>query len=136
MVDVKIPAATAMIFALIAAIAGPTNAQESDSLVVPRASVCIEIEDHEPVGADTVFSKDVGRLYCFTQIEGAQDTTIVEHVWYYNGEERARVGLMVKAPRWRTWSSKKIMEDWTGPWTVQVFSAEGDLLKKLEFRVK
>ncbi len=132
----KLSAAVVLSFVIAVAVAGVPAAQGTDSLVVTRAAICVNIEEREPVGADTTFSKDVGALYCFTQIEGAKDSTAVEHVWYYKGEEVTRVALAVKAARWRTWSSKKIMETWTGPWSVEVLSAEGDILKKLNFKVK
>ncbi len=129
-------AVAALAFVLATALAGPSVAEEPDSLVVARAAICTGIEEREPAGADTVFSKDVGKLYCFTQVEGARDSTYIEHVWYHKDREMARVKLAIRSPRWRTWSSKKISEEWTGVWSVEVLSADGKLLKKLRFQVK
>jgi len=34
----------------------------------------------------------------------------------------------VKGPRWRVWSSKDLIEDWIGDWTVEIVTDEGEVL--------
>jgi len=89
----------------------------------------IEIYRVNPEGAS-------GRLYCFSQIDGATADTKVAHVWFYGTREMARVELPVRSSRWRTYSSKKILPQWTGDWRVQIVAADGRLLGELAFRVE
>ncbi len=112
-----------------------TNAQEA-TLAVDDMVICTAIEDRQPVGIDTVFSNTVGQVYCFTNITGSVDTTSIYHVWYHNNVEMARVELSVKAKTWRTWSSKRIVEEWEGKWRVEVESADGEVLEIKEFIIK
>ncbi len=109
-----------------------TNAQEA-TLAVDEMVICTAIEDRQPVGIDTVFSNTVGQVYCFTKITGSVDTTSIYHVWYFNNEEKARVQLSINAKSWRTWSSKRIVEEWKGDWRVEVESAAGEVLNIKEF---
>jgi hypothetical protein len=68
---------------------------------------------------------DIGRIHCWSTITGARQDTVVEHVWYWQEREMARVRLAVRGPRWRTWSSKKIAPGWSGTWRVEVVTADG-----------
>ena len=110
-------------------------AQETSSLMVENMQICTAIEERQPAGADTAFADTVGQLYCFTKITGAEDTTMVAHVWYHGDEERARVELTIKSKTWRTWSSKRIVEGWTGEWRVDVLSANGAMLASKKFKI-
>ena len=103
------------------------------ALVVDEQTICTAIEDRAPTGADSSFSSDVGKLYCFTKISGSEDTTTVSHVWYLSDEEKAKVDLSVKGKTWRTWSSKNIDPSWVGSWKVEVVSANGDVLSTKSF---
>lgn len=94
------------------------------------------IEDRQPVGIDTAFTANVGTVFCFTRIEGADDTTQIAHVWYNKDEERARINLDVKSDDWRTWSSKSILESWTGRWRVMVEDNDGNVLSTKTFVIR
>lgn len=94
------------------------------------------IEDHTPVNVDTTFSADVGSVYCFTKVANVSDTTTINHVWYYNDEEKARISLQIKSESWRTWSSKKILPEWTGEWKVDVVDASGNVLATKRFIIQ
>ncbi len=100
------------------------------------ASICKGIQDREPVGEGESFPPEVGKLYCHSLVEGAEDSTAVTHIWYYGQEEMAEVDLPVRSPHWRTWSSKVILPQWQGWWRVDVLSAEGDTLSSAYFVIK
>ena len=112
-----------------------TVAQEAPSLEVAVAAICQDVVDREPVDAGVSFSASVGTLYCFTKITGAQDPTMVTHVWYFGATERARVELDIKAASWRTWSSKIIQAHEIGSWRVDVLDEAGTVLKELQFEI-
>jgi hypothetical protein len=110
-------------------------AQETPTITVEDIQICTSVDNRQPVGADTSFSKDIGQLYCFTKISSDQDTTSISHVWYYNDKEMLRMELDVKAKTWRTWSSKRIIDTWIGAWRVDILSSDGNVLTSKEFTI-
>ena len=48
----------------------------------------------------------------------------------------ARVELNVGSGYWRTWSSKAILPEQTGPWEVKVLDAEGTVLAAAGFVIE
>lgn len=124
-------------FVAVCLLATPLFAQKKkEGIQVGQSAICTDVQDREPIGADTTFSAAAGSLYCFTRIEGATDTTSVTHVWYYGEKKMAEVKLAVKSPRWRTWSCKKILPEWTGKWNVVILSEAGDPLAQIPFLVE
>jgi hypothetical protein len=111
-------------------------AQTAAKIEVVEMMICTDIQDRVPVGTDTVFLKTVGQLYCYSKITGAGESAKITHVWYYNDQEMARVDLNIMADTWRTWSSKKIVEEWTGNWRVDVVSESGEVLKSMAFLIQ
>lgn len=106
---------------------------QAQSLSVETIQFGTDVENRELVGTDITFSSDIGTVYCFTHITGAQDTTEIAHVWYYQNEEKARVPLQVGSSDWRTWSSKRILPSWVGDWDVRVEDAEGNVIGRSSF---
>ena len=111
-------------------------AQESMGPMVDEIVICTAVEERQPVAPDTLFSSDVGSVFCFTKVSGAAADSSISHVWYYNNKEMARLKLNVRADAWRTWSSKRIVAEWTGNWRVDVESVSGKVLSSKAFVVK
>ena len=126
------------VFFMILFLAGVQNAlsQTAVKMEVVEMMICTGVQDRVPVGTDTVFLKTVGQLYCYTKVTGAGESAKLSHVWYHNDQEMARVDLNVMADTWRTWSSKKIVEEWIGSWRVDVVSESGEVLKSMAFTVQ
>ncbi len=110
---------------------GGVNAQN-----ITQFDFAANIEDRQPVSVDTAFTADVGKVFCFTRIEGAADTTQIAHVWYYKEEEKARINLDVESSDWRTWSSKSILKSWTGRWRVMIEDSQGNVLSSKTFVIR
>ncbi len=110
----------------------------SSGLRVLRAYVCKGIEQSEPTEAGKSFIPEDGvvRLCCFSEIAGAAGPDTVFHVWRWGDREMARVPLEVKSARWRTWSTKRILDEWRGEWHVDVTDSDGVVLTRLEFAVE
>ena len=115
---------------------GDAEAGEAVTLKIEDMEFCTGIESWAPVGTGKEFPATVAKVYCFTRVNGAAESTEIVHVWYFNDEEKARVPLSVKSNSWRTWSSKRILESWTGKWRVDVLAADGKLLRSSEFLVE
>ena len=109
--------------------------QEKPALVLEEIHICTAVEDRQPSGVGTVFPDDLDKIYCFTKIGGAEDTTYVNHVWYFGNDEIARVKLPIKSNPWRTWSSKKLNMG-LGNGHVEIVSESGDILGKAEFEIQ
>lgn len=112
-----------------------SEVQQDAQLEVSVAAICRDVLDREPDGYGTSFPVSVGKLYCFTKVTGAQSPTQITHVWFFDGNERARVDLVVKSSSWRTYSSKIIQPHEIGKWRVDVEDFAGNVLKTLEFEV-
>lgn len=113
-------------------------AQTSDSLKTASLSVaemviCKSVQNRIFTHVDSVFTLPIDKLFCYTSIVGAEDTTHVSHVWYFQGEETFRKRLNVKHKTWRTWSTKTIYDKMIGDWRVDVVDAEGSVIKSKEF---
>jgi hypothetical protein len=109
--------------------------ETAGALSVTKGVMALRVENREPIGEGVSFEPGVGQLACYTQIEGAGGETVVYHVWMQGGELRAKVQLPVRSPRWRTWSTKRILPGWTGDWTVRVEDSDGNVLKTVAFTV-
>lgn len=56
-------------------------------------------------------------------------------MWLFEGEVMAEVALKVTSPRYRTYSTKNIMDTQLGHWRVDVVDESGLLIAQKEFRV-
>jgi Protein of unknown function (DUF2914) len=105
------------------------------ALEISEGVVTTGISDRAPVDQVTTQSHDVGQLYCFTHVVGAPADSSITHVWYWGDKEMARVELPVRSNNWRTWSSKRLLPEWTGAWHVDVLDAEGNKLTTISFTI-
>ena len=126
---------TALLVALPVVIYGQGEEATVESALMVEAQLCTGIEERMPVGTAKSLSADVEKVYVWCQVTGAADTTVVKHVWSYEGKEMAAVELPVKSAAWRTWSYKTILPEWTGNWEVKVRDAAGDVLKAVSFAI-
>ena len=128
-----------------AAPAAETSAEEASAartpspaagLQVDEAVICRDVADREPVEPGTLFPADAGKLYCFTRVLGAEGEVTIHHVWYWNDRKMADVPLVVRSPRFRTYSSKRILPSWTGAWRVEITGPQGEPLATAAFDVR
>lgn len=96
----------------------------------------IDRETRSLTGENTVFPAGVERIFCRMKIVGIEAPATVTHAWYRDGKTMAEVGLNVGSSHWRTWSSKRLLPDWTGFWEVKVLDQEGKVLASSSFEVQ
>jgi len=106
-----------------------------DSLMIQKFAFCKSLKDREPVDVSTEFPSDIGRVYLWTSIYGAEQPTEIKHVWYYGVKKMREIPLSIKYERTRTWSYKNILPQWIGDWHVEVVDEQGRVLKKLSFKI-
>ena len=126
-----------------AAIADPARPDvavaPTSAFSVLRAYVCKGIEQSEPTEAGKSFvpaPDGVLRLCTFSEIGGPARPDTILHVWYWGEREMARVPLRVQGPRWRTWSTKQILDEWRGEWHDDITDRVDALLSRLDFSVE
>ena len=114
----------------------PAQENTDSSIQLEEAIICRSIENRSPIASASVFSDNVGQLFCFTKIVGATTDTAIIHHWYLNGKLKASITLPVRSASWRTWSSKKITPGETGDWMVEVVTEDGNALESILFLVQ
>lgn len=106
----------------------------STSLSV-RAVAASAVEDREPLGEASSFGDSIERVYLWTLVTGADDSTSITHVWYRDTSLVQSIELAVKADPWRTWSYKTITADLVGDWRVEVLGPQGEPLSEVTFSI-
>ncbi len=106
-------------------IGATATAQESGS--VAKSVFTTEIVDREPVNDLNSFSTDIKQIYFFTDIRNMSGNRVT-HRWLHSGETRAEISFNVGGPRWRVYSSKNLVAEWVGDWTVEVVNSAGTVI--------
>jgi hypothetical protein len=99
---------------------------------VVRAAFTSAVVDREPADSLKSLTTEFDKVFFFTEIanmEGRQ----VKHQWIYDGKVVAEVPFQIGGPRWRIYSSKRLMKDWVGQWTVAVVDETGRKLREDSF---
>jgi hypothetical protein len=99
---------------------------------VARNIFTTEIVDREPVDNLTTVPNTLHRIYFFSDLRGLEGQ-IVTHRWEYKDKVMAEIKFKVGGPRWRVYSSKNLLPEWTGKWTVVVLDESGWPLKASVF---
>ena len=115
--------------------APPAPPATTSSLAVSEAAIATGMESLTPQGVADSFESGVGRLYAFTKVTGAEEETLVKHLWFHEDHLIAEVELPVRAVSWRTYSSKIIAPDMKGQWKVDVTAQDWTLLKSIPFTI-
>lgn len=98
-----------------------------------QLAVCTSVEERKPVGEAEAFPSDVGKLWCFTWVAGAEPPMQIYHRWFVGDRLVNEIPINVRGERWRCWSTKTILPSWSGPCHVEVVTESGDILGTQEF---
>jgi len=128
---------TSLILLIVASIfVSPVSSMDDPGFSINRMVLCEKISDKEPVGIADTFSAEAGSVFCFLEATDIEIDTEISFIWYFEGQERARVLLpLQKGMRWRTYSSKKLA-NMKGSWTVELQDASGIVLNTVSFKVQ
>jgi len=99
---------------------------------VVRAIFTSSIAEREPVDSIEQLAADRPGIVFFTELRDFGGQTVT-HRWERDGEIMAEVPFQVGADRWRVWSSKRLLPDWTGEWTVSVIDEAGSVVESRSF---
>lgn len=124
------------LWALAVFIPSPLGAADAVSLAVDDAVIARGVENLTPVGPSESFDSDVGKVYFFTRVVGASESTAVKHLWFFGDRLVMEITLPVNSANWRTYSSKTILSSAVGPWRADITTEDGTLLKSIPFTIK
>jgi hypothetical protein len=124
-------------FSSNAHIASVALGAQIDTGKISRAVLTRKVSKREPTNvfaADIRLNQFEEALSFFSELKNLQGQQ-VKHVWSYEGETMAEILLNVTSPRYRTYSTKNIMNTQTGHWRVDVVDEQGNLIAQKEFRI-
>lgn len=103
---------------------------------VVRSAFTRDVDEREPVENLQNLSNENEHVKFFTELRDMSGQTAV-HRWEYDGKVVAEIEFNVKGPRWRVWSSKSFVPQWTGDWKVSVVNGAGEVIseKQLSYDV-
>ena len=135
----KLVYATVVICALLVGLApplGPRTRKCRTNITIENAVMCQNVVDRVPIGTGDVFSKDIGKVFCFCKVLGASSPSQITFNWYYQGSLQSTVTLPVRSASWRTWSYKNMSPAMTGEWMVEILTEDGKPLESIIFFIQ
>ena len=85
---------------------------------------------------DSVFSLDIERIYCLTNIRNWNDSKTIYHKWYQEGELKSLIIMDIgRSFNWRTWSYISVYPERVGDWKVVVEDSLGVRYDSLSFKI-
>jgi hypothetical protein len=113
---------------------------DTAAMAMPASDVSVEavlarsVVDRVPQDSGSAFPAEVGQVVLWTRVSGASGQS-VHHVWFRGDEQVGDVELAIGGSPWRTWSTKTVPAEWTGPWRVEVRDAAGNVIKTIAFTI-
>jgi hypothetical protein len=124
----------ALIIALV--FVPPVYSMDDPGFTISRMVMSETISDREPNDITDIFSVKTESVSCFLEAIDIEVDTTISFIWYFEGQEKARVTLpLQKGRRWRTYSSKKLAK-MKGNWTVELQEPSGIVLNTVAFQVQ
>jgi hypothetical protein len=124
----------ALIIALV--FVSPVSSMDDPGFTISRMVMSESISDREPIDIADIFSVKTESVSCLLEAIDIEFDTTVSFIWYFEGQEKARVTLpLQKGRRWRTYSSKKLAK-MKGNWTVELQEPSGIVLNTVAFQVQ
>ena len=108
-----------------------------DTDKISRAVLTRKVSKREPVNvfaADIRLSQFDDTLSFFSELKNLQGQQ-VKHVWFFEDDIVAEIELDITSSRYRTYSTKNIMDSQIGQWRVDVIDEQGQLIAQKEFRI-
>jgi hypothetical protein len=112
-----------------------TSDDPAKTLTLGQAVICEELFSNSPRNRTVVFSAAKEKVICFTAFESVPEKTFIYHNWFHKDIPSSRLRLMLRPPRWSTYSSIQIRRTDIGPWRVEITDATGQVLRVLRFSI-
>jgi hypothetical protein len=100
-----------------------------------QAQICEQLRDCTAPQKTILFSVTLGKIFCFTDFDPVYEQTSIYHQWFFRDKLITRQRLVLKPPRWSTFSSIDLREADKGPWYVKITDQGGHTLRILRFSI-
>ena len=112
-----------------------SEATSSEKLKLGQAVMCEGIRDYKPENVAVVFSTTIGKVSCFTAFDVVPEQTVIYHKWFHKDNPSTEKRLTLQPPSWASYSSIQLRETDKGPWRVEIYDQDGNLLHTLRFSI-
>lgn len=106
-----------------------------DKLTLVHAAMCEEIREYSPKNTAIIFSIEIGKVSCFTSFDPVPKEMNIYQKWFHKDTLSTKKRLLLKTPRWSTYSTIQLREADKGPWRVEITDNKGTILKILRFSI-
>jgi len=110
-----------------------------NGLTLRRFVVAHDVENREPVGAESPFMSTGEPVFAFMELRNESSEALEVRVTFEREDGRAvgpvTLEIPANAPRWRTWARSSWLRT-PGTWTAVVRTAEGEILQSVEFEIE
>jgi hypothetical protein len=107
----------------------------AEELTLVHAAMCEGIKDYSPINTAIIFSIDIGKISCFVSFDLVPEEMDIYHKWFHMDKLSTKKKLVLKPPRWSTFSSIQLREADKGPWRVEITDADENILHVLRFSI-
>jgi hypothetical protein len=116
-----------------ATVPAQTSLSTSPGFSVDSIAIAGNIEQRMPVGIESQFPWDVGRVSCWISVSSSQAPVPIKFVWYKNDELISEWPYSLLSETGRVWSTKAVA---SGKWRVEIVDAAKTVVKTASFEVK
>lgn len=99
---------------------------------VTRSQFTTNVIDREPIDNLQTVPSGLKKVTFFSELNNF-DLQNITHQWVWHDTEMYRISFKVQGPRWRVWSSKRLMPKWKGTWTVNTLDEQGQIVQSQSF---
>lgn len=111
------------------------NTANAEQLELFQAIMCEEILANAPRNPTIVFSIAQKKAFCFSSFDPVPQKSVIYHHWFHRDVPSAKIRLILKPPRWATFSSIQLRRTDIGPWRVEITDEKGGVIEVLRFSV-
>ncbi len=111
------------------------NGNQTHKPVLIESAMCEGIKGLSPLNPSIVFSMEIGKVSCFTSFDPVPKETSIYQKWYHRDVLSKTQRLVLKPPRWATFSSIQLREADKGPWRVEITDHADHILHILRFSI-
>jgi hypothetical protein len=109
------------------------QAAASPAFSVDSMAIATSIESREPVGVNSEFPSDVGKVSCWAKVSSSQAPVAVKFIWYKDGQVVFEWLYSLITESGRLWATKTVS---TGKWKVDIIDGAKNIAKTISFEVK
>ena len=115
-----------------------TLESDPEGMTLNKHLIATGVNDRIPVSPSDHFSTDVGRVYCYINVNNhKKQPRKINTVWVYEGKEIHRYQLKVGSSKsWRTWSRLTIKPQKSGNWRCDIENEDGLVISSTPFKIE